>query len=402
MAVESSSIPEPGGVPRLGEQTERASRLGLAIEASIGRSFSADNKVEVLKNGDEIFPAMLDAIGGAERTIEFVTFVYWKGQIAHDFAGALARKARAGVRVRIILDGFGSLPMPDELIELMKSAGVVVERFRPVVRWKFWESDHRTHRKLLIVDNRIGFAGGVGVAEEWTGDARGPDEWRDTHFRVEGPAVLGMRAAFLSDWRDCGHPIDQSDIDLSVSEGVGSVDVAVIDGSAQIGFNQAERVLEAVVAAGQHQILIQTPYLNPAPELSQLLVAAAARGVEVDICIPGPHIDKRISAVVAEECVQPLIAGGVSVWIYQPTMMHVKAVVVDGVLSLVGSVNINRRSVEKDEEVAVAILDAGIATTLEDHFREDIDRSVPYEPTDQPSLGRRVLAKLLRPIKRDL
>lgn len=403
MAVESSSLPEDVDVPSLRDQSEeRASRLRLAVEASIGRIFSTGNKVEVLKNGDEIFPSMLEAIGGAENAIEFVTFVYWKGQIAHDFASALARKARSGVGVRVVIDGFGSLPMPDELIEMMKSAGVVVERFRPVVRWKVWESDHRTHRKLLIVDNRIGFTGGVGIAEEWTGDAGGPDEWRDTHFRVEGPAVVGMRAAFLSDWRDCGHSIDISDIDLSVPEGSGSIDMAVIDGSAQIGFNDAERVLEAVIAAAQHRVLVQTPYFNPAPELSELLVAAVERGVAIDVCIPGPHIDKRISAVVAEDCVQPLIAAGVSIWIYQPTMMHVKAVVVDGVLSLVGSVNVNRRSVEKDEEVAVAILDESIATTLEGHFQEDIDRSVPYSPTDKPSLNRRILAKLLGPIKRDL
>lgn len=346
---------------------------------------------------------MLEAIRNAAHTIDFVTFVYWTGRVAEEFATALAERSLAGVRVRVILDAFGSAPMKRELIERMAAAGVMVERFRPIARWKFWEADHRTHRKILIVDNQIAFTGGVGIAAEWEGDARNPEEWRDTHFRIEGPAALRLKAAFLTDWRDTGHAIDPTDVDVEPPPEAGGIDMAVIDGSAQIGFDDAELALEALVTGARQRILIQTPYLNPTEAMQRLLVEALERGVDVDIMIPGPHIDKRISDVMAEEMYVPLVEAGARVWIYQPTMMHVKAMLVDGSVALIGSINMNRRSVEKDEEVAVAILDRGLTRTLEQHFREDVESCIPVEPTveDRP-LRRRLAAKLLHPIKSEI
>ena len=346
---------------------------------------------------------MLEAIRSADHTIDFVTFVYWTGRVAEEFATALAERSLAGVRVRVILDAFGSAPMKKELIERMVAAGVMVERFRPIVRWKFWEADHRTHRKILIVDNQIAFTGGVGIAAEWEGDARNPEEWRDTHFRIEGPAALRLKAAFLTAWRDTGHAIDPTEVDVEPPPEAGGIDMAVIDGSAQIGFDDAELALEALVTAARQRILIQTPYLNPTEAMQRLLVEALERGVDVDIMIPGPHIDKRISDVMAEEMYVPLVEAGARVWIYQPTMMHVKAMLVDGSVALIGSINMNRRSVEKDEEVAVAILDRGLTRTLEQHFREDVESCIPVEPTveDRP-LRRRLAAKLLHPIKSEI
>lgn len=173
-------------------------RLSRALEA-VGMIFQPGNEIEVLRNGKEIFTSMLEAIENAEENIEFVTFIYWQGDIARTFAELLAARSKAGVRVRVILDAWGSRPMNPERIEIMTRAGVQVERFRPVMRLKFWESDHRTHRKILVTDGKIGFTGGVGIAKEWEGDARHPGEWRDTHFKLTGPAVLGLRAAFFSD-----------------------------------------------------------------------------------------------------------------------------------------------------------------------------------------------------------
>jgi cardiolipin synthase A/B len=374
-------------------------RLRDAVEAAVGASFTKGNRITVLKNGDEIFPAMLEAIASAQRSIDFVTFVYWKGEIAQQFASALAEKSLHGVKVRVVLDGFGSLPMKQELIDKMLEAGVLVEKFRPVLRWKLWESDHRTHRKILVVDGEVGFTGGVGIAEEWEGDARNPDEWRDTHFRIEGPAVLGLRAAFLTDWRDTNHVLEPGDIEVDRIAGSGGVDIAVIDGSAQIGYSDAERVFEAVTLAARRRILIQTPYFNPSTEMRELLRAGVARGVDVDIVLTGPHIDKRVSEVMAEEMYQPLVAKGVRVWIYQPTLMHVKTFLVDGVLSLVGSTNLNRRSVEKDEEVMLAVLDRDTTRLLEEHFLDDLQGCLPAEPNpSKRSWRRRVMAKLLRPL----
>lgn len=401
-----SAKPNTPDVPSITDSLEShrsVQRLQTAAEAVLGHFFTEGNRVSVLKNGNEIFPAMLEAVENAERSIDFVTFVYWTGDIARRFSRALAERARAGVRVRVILDGFGSLPMDDSLIEEMRTAGAVVERFRPVMRWKFWESDHRTHRKILVCDDKVGFTGGVGIAEEWEGEARNPSEWRDTHFRIEGPAVLGLRAAFLTDWRDLDRAIDADDIDASRPAAPGSSIVGVVDGSAQIGFNDAERALEALVAAAEQRIAIQTPYFNPTDELIELIIDARRRGVVVDILLPGPHIDKRVSEVVAEERYAPLLDHGVRVFIYQPTMMHVKAVLIDGVAAFVGSVNINRRSVEKDEEVGLLILDPAICSELEDHFDADREASEPATKSgvEHRRWTRKLVATVLRPARRE-
>lgn len=380
---------------------EASTNLRTAIESSIGEPFIAGNSIKSMRNGIEIFPEMLQAIEGAMRSIDFVTFVYWTGGIARSFAETLARRARDGVKVRVILDGFGSRPMDDGLIASMTSAGIEVERFRPVVRAKFWESDHRTHRKILIVDESIGFTGGVGIAEEWEGDARGPDEWRDTHFRIEGPAVLGLRAAFLTDWRDCGHVLEASDVTIAPPEPAGDVALAVLDGSAQIGFNNVERAYEALIAVATERILIQTPYFNPVAGLTELLIAAVGRGVEVAILIPGPFVDKRVSLIPAEDAFIPLVEAGVQVWVYQPTMMHAKALLIDGQMALIGSVNFNRRSVEKDEEVAVAVSDTTLTQKLEADFREDVKLSKPVAADMKRPLRRRIASFLLRPLNRE-
>jgi cardiolipin synthase A/B len=380
---------------------EEDTYLRAAIESAIGEPFISGNSIKSMRNGVEIFPEMLDAIVAANHSIDFVTFVYWTGEIARAFAHSLAERARDGVRVRVILDGYGSRTMDQELIDLMTTAGVEVERFRPVIRPKFWESDHRTHRKILIVDESIGFTGGVGIAEEWEGDARGPDEWRDTHFRIEGPAVLGLRAVFLTDWRDCGHVLSAEDVTIAPPETAGDVDMAVLDGSAQIGFNNVERAYEALIAVAADRLLIQTPYFNPVKGLSDLLVSAVTRGVEVTVLIPGPHVDKRVSLIPAEDAFIPLVEAGVKVWVYQPTMMHAKALLVDGQMSLIGSVNFNRRSVEKDEEVAIAVADPSLTRKLEGDFQEDVRRSKPVEADMTRPLRRRLASFLLRPVNRE-
>lgn len=382
---------------------DSAQRLRRAIRAAVGIRLEDGNSVSVLRNGVEIFPAMLEAVTEARHSIDFQTFIYWTGDIAKRFANALSERSRAGVRVRVVLDSFGSRPMRQELIEQMMAAGVMVERFRPVIRGKFWESDHRTHRKILIVDDKIGFTGGVGIASEWEGDARNPHEWRDTHFRVEGPSVLRLKASFLTDWRDTGHVLDPTDLELDLPEKAGQVELAVIDGSAQIGFDDTERVLEALISEARQRILIATPYFNPSEAVQTLITRALTRGVNLDLLVPGPHIDKRVSQVMAEEMYLPLIDAGARVWIYQPTMMHVKAMLVDGSMALVGSININRRSVEKDEEVAVAIFDRELTSLLESHFQDDVARSIAAAPEirDRPVL-RRIAARLLRPIRSEM
>ena len=377
--------------------------LKAAIESTVGARFVQGNQVDVLKNGVEIFPAILQALQAAKQSIDFLTFVYWKGEIARKVADTLAARARAGVRVRVLLDDYGSTQMDDALVQKMKSAGAEVERFRPVVRWKFWESDHRTHRKIIVIDDRVGFTGGVGIASEWEGDGQAPDEWRDTHFRVEGPVALELKAAFLTDWRDAGHPLGRGDIVCERPAADGDVEIAVIDGSVQIGFDDSERVLEALLAAAKHRIYLQTPYFNPTEALMRLLGEATQRGVDVSLLIPGPYIDMRISQVMARDLFEPLNEMGITVWIYQPSMMHTKALLVDGEVAMVGSINVNRRSVKKDEEIALTILDKDITATLEQHFEEDVKQSHPPQAASHPtSLTQKVLALALKPFRDEI
>lgn len=385
------------------ESTPRAQHVRAAVIGTLGHRFTTGNAIDVLKNGREIFPAMLDAIEQAEETIEFVTFVYWQGEIARRFAAAFADKAKSGVDVRVILDGFGSKPMDIALIETMRQAGVEVQRFRPPIRWKAWEADHRTHRKILVCDDRIAFTGGVGIAEEWEGDARDPSEWRDTHFRVRGPAVMGLKSAFLTDWRDSERRMNPRDIAPNLPGAVGDTEVAVMNASAQIGYNEAERVLEAVLGAARETIIIQTPYFNPTDVVTDVLTEARRRGVDVDLMIPGEHIDKRISAVKARSSYRPLLSHGVRVWQYRPTMFHTKAVMVDGVASIIGSVNINKRSVEKDEEVGLVVIDDALTGELIEHFEQDkeVSDAVTIEEADPGAVGK-VAEALLGPIDSEM
>jgi len=378
-------------------------KLRAAVETIVSTRFIGGNHVKVLKNGDEIFPAMLSALSQAKKSIDFVTFIYWEGDIARTFAARLAEKARDGIRVRVVLDAWGSMPMDEELVHTMTSAGVQLEHFRPKARWKFWENDHRTHRKILVIDDQVGFTGGVGIASEWEGDARNSEEWRDTHFLLDGPIAMGLKATFLTDWRDTGHAVNPSDADSKAVQKRGDVEVALIDGSVQIGYDDAERVLEALIAAAEQRILIQTPYFNPSDIVLDLLKAAMERDVEVDLLVPGPHIDKRVSKIMAEEMYIPLISMGARVWIFQPTMMHVKAFLVDSTISMVGSINVNRRSMLKDEETAVVILNEEITQILEEHYREDIRRSCLSEAEEpQRSVFHKILSKILKPVKQEL
>ncbi len=374
------------------------------VEAVVGARFTSGNRIDVLRNGVEIFPPMLEAVRGATESIDFVTFVYWTGDIAKEFAGALSERAAAGVSVRVLLDAVGAAPMRRELIDRMEEAGVDVQWFRPPVQWRFWRADHRTHRKILVCDHRVAFTGGVGIAEEWEGDASDPTSWRDTHFRVTGPAVDGLRAAFIADWKETGLPVLPIAEQLPPVETTGDARVAVVEDAARIGAGPSAILLETMFARARHSIRIATPYFNPDDNLQQLLIGAARRGVQVEIVLPGPHIDKRVSAIAARERYRPMLRAGVDVYAYQPTMYHVKAVLIDEVAAFVGSVNVNRRSLYKDEEVGMVVLDPGVVATLEEQFREDVAASEPVTETRATlqGLARRAAELALRPLRPEM
>jgi cardiolipin synthase len=383
---------------------EPKQRLRRRLERLIGIAATEGNSLLPLRNGDEIFPAMLGAIRSAEHTIDMMTFVYWRGAIARDFAAALADRARAGVRVRLLLDGFGARLIERSLLDDMEDAGVQIAWFRKPVWLSPFKQNHRCHRKALVVDERTAFTGGVGIAEEWCGDARGPGEWRDTHVRIEGPAVDGIAAAFAQNWAECHDELFDHRDRFAEQPQPGTSVVQVVRGSASIGWQDMQTLVRVMLTSAEERFRLATAYFAPDPYFVDLLCRTARRGVTVEILLPGPHTDQRACRIAGQAHYTELLAAGVVIRQFQPTMMHAKVITVDRVASLIGSTNFNRRSMDHDEEVMLAVLDEEFTATLDRHYDEDVARS---EAVDLTRWRRRAAAQRLRelavaPIRRVL
>ncbi|KAB1985853.1 phospholipase D-like domain-containing protein [Streptomyces triticiradicis] len=372
--VEASGAVDPA------EARRRKQRFRRRLERLLGIAATEGNELVPLRNGDRIFAAMLDAIRSAEHTVDMMTFVYWRGQIARDFAAALADRARAGVRVRLLLDGFGAKRIEEDLLRSMTSAGVQVAWFRKPLWLSPLKQNHRCHRKALVVDEHTAFTGGVGIAEEWCGDARGPAEWRDTHVKVRGPAVDGIAAAFAQNWAEC-HDELFDDRDRFTGHGQpGTATVQVVRGSASFGWQDMQTLIRVMLTSAEERFRLSTAYFAPDVYFVDLLCATARRGVRVEILLPGPYTDQRACQLAGQNHYGALLAAGVEIRQYQPTMLHTKIMTVDGVASLIGSSNFNRRSMEHDEEVMLAVLDESFTAALDRDFDEDRERSVGIDP----------------------
>ncbi len=315
---------------------------------------------------------MLARIRAAQHTVDMMTFVYWRGEVARRFAEALADRARRGVRVRLLLDGFGSRLIEKDLLQMMEQAGADVAWFRKPLWLSPLKQNHRCHRKALVVDEQVAFTGGVGIAEEWCGDARNAREWRDTHVEVRGPAVDGIAAAFAQNWAECHHELfDERDrfVDLGPQ---GESIVQVVRGSASFGWQDMQTLFRVVLESAEERVRIATAYFAPDEHFIDLLCRTARRGVEVEVLLPGPHTDKRVCQLAGQRFYDDLLSCGVRIWQYQPTMMHAKVLTIDRVASLIGSTNFNRRSLDHDEEVMLAVLDEAFTASLDSHFDQDL------------------------------
>ncbi|MFY0685257.1 MAG: cardiolipin synthase B [Balneola sp.] len=375
-----------------------------ALEQTIGVPFTEGNSVTILKNGDEIFPAMLQAISDAQHSISFLTFVYWKGDIADKFAKLFAEKARKGLSVKVLLDSYGSFPMRQELVDLMKDSGVNVVWFRPLSRWKIWKIDNRTHRKILICDGKIAFTGGVGIAEEWNGNARNKDEWRDTHFKIEGQAIEGIKAAFTENWIEAGNNLEIEKEDSPKWEASGNVKIQTVRTSASVRWSDIVLLYQSLMELAEKRILIQTAYFNPDDKLVELLSKKAKEGIEVKVIIPGKYTDQRATKIIAGESFETLLEAGVELFFYQKTMMHAKVIMIDDELSCIGSANFNHRSMLKDDEVNLVMIDEATSKELRNHFNEDLescDRVTNFRWKKRDML-RRAFETVLMPFKQQL
>ncbi len=361
------------------------------LHALLGTPPTEGNRVEVLRNGVEIFPAMLTAIEEARQSVDIVTFVYWRGAIARRFATALSDAARRGCRVRVLLDAVGARELDQELIDTMEHAGCDVRWFRPIVDGAVPEigtANHRTHRKILICDSWVAFTGGVGIADEWDGDARNTDEWRDTHLSVQGPAVAGLQAGFIDNWADeVDDEFDPMAEHPWAGETSGPSQLMVVRGSAEAGASELWRMMLALISGASERVRIASAYFNPDESLMEALRQASLRGVEIQILVPGAQADKRFVQIAGEACYAELLDVGVDLRTYDTSMMHAKIVTVDRTVATIGSTNFNQRSTRLDEETNVIVFDRHVVRTFDDHFDDDLRASTDLDLGDWKERG---------------
>ncbi len=374
------------------------------MSVMLGPAIVPGNRVAALQDGDEIFPEMLRAIRDAKVSITFETYIYWSGEIGKEFTQALAERARAGIPVNVIIDWAGSVKMDDELLAQMQQSGVRIHRYRPLHWYTLGRINNRTHRKLLVVDGRIGFTGGVGIADQWLGHAQDPEHWRESHFRIEGPAVAQMQAAFNDNWIKTTGEVLNGPAYFPPLERLGDVDAHLFIASPAGGSESMHLMYIMAVAASTRSIDLAASYFVPDDLIVQALLAARQRGVRIRILLPGPHIDSDAVRLASKAGWGPLLQAGIEIHEYQPTMLHTKLLVVDAELVSVGSTNFDIRSFRLNDEASLNLYDRAFAEEMTDVFEADLanSRRYTYETWQQRPMKEKLVEKFILPFKSQL
>ena len=373
--------------------TSDANAFMRALAGAASDHVMGGNKITVFQNGIEIFPALLEAIASARQSIHFSTFIYLSGHIPRQFADAFSAAAKRGVEVRIVFDKSGSKRVSPALMAQMRKAGCKIKWFRPI-RWYSWARyNHRTHRKLLVVDGKLAFTGGVGIADEWDGNGDSPAHWRDTHVRVLGPAVASVQAAFVDTWNEATGelPIDEKYFPTLAL--AGETSMCGIQSNPVFGTSAAQRSMAVLIAGASRRLWIANAYFIPTPPFVQALCAAKARGVDVKILLPGRYHDQPAVRRASRRTWRKLLDGAVELYEYEPTMIHCKIVIVDSSVTSIGSINFDPRSFALNAEFGVVALDRALAKQMEDAFVHDLrlSRRVTAEDLRQLPLHDRLL-----------
>jgi cardiolipin synthase len=381
-------------LPKLYESDDAEFRRSLS--SLLGPPIVEGNKVDTLLNGDQIFPAMLSAIRSAKTTITFETYIYWSGTIGQEFVDALVERAGAGVRVHVLLDWVGSVKMQESLLHAMERGGVEVRRFHEP-HWSNWNKlNNRTHRKLLVVDGRVGFTGGVGIADQWRGQARNPDEWRDSHFRVEGPVVAQMQAVFLDNWMRATGKVLHGEAYFPALKPVGQMAAQMFSSSPSGGSESMQLMYLLSITAARKTIDLANSYFVPDELTIKTLIDAAKRGVKVRVLTPSGHIDSEVVRKASRGSWGPMLEAGIEIAEYQPTMYHVKGLVVDGLFSSVGSTNFDSRSFRLNDEANLNVLSADFGRVQQQVFAADWSkaRRISLEQWQERPFSERMLERL--------
>lgn len=372
-----------------------------------GSTMTSGNRVELLENGDAVFPAMLAAISSARKTVNFEAYIFWSGDVGTRFRDALAERAAHGVAVRVLLDAVGS---PGRLlktndVDAMRRAGCRVEFFHSKKPWMLWVLNHRNHRRVLVVDGAVGFTGAVGFADQWRGDADSRDHWRDTQVRLEGPAVRGLQRAFQENWSEVtGEPLVGDEFFPALPQ-AGASSVAVVPSSPLAAMSGAGRVYAISLAAAAKEIWIANSYFVPDETTVGLFVAAVKRGVDVRVIVPSDEQnDVPVTKAAGRSSFGRLLEGGVRIFEYQPTMFHLKTMVADGIFSTVGSANFDDRSFHLNEELNLFVYDTAFAALMRERYQRDLSHCRPYTIAmwKARSLKKRVTEWLVGPFRSEL
>ena len=353
-----------------------------SLEAFSGSPIIGDNRVDILLNGEQTFPALLEAIGSAKKTITFEAYIFHEGHVADQIVKAFIERCRAGVQVYVLLDAHGSHTVPKHYVEEMGAAGcTVVPDFRPLSMWNLERTNKRNHRRIMVIDGRVGFTGGYGIDDTWNGDGRTEGRWRETNVRLQGPVVQNLQEAFVEHWKEATgtllggkdyfphDPVEVKDL---------PVHVQVVRSSPFQGNDAMYRVFLQTISSARNSIFISTPYLLPGEQLTDALFEATKRGVRVRVLVPsiveGSGVE-YVTQASQREGFAELLDGGIQLHEYFPALLHTKMMIVDGSWATVGSTNFDNRSMAMNDELNVMFYDRTVAKRLEEIFVEDIAHS---------------------------
>jgi cardiolipin synthase len=374
------------------------------LVAYTGSAVVPGNRVELLLNGDQIFPAKIAAIRAARKSITYAQYVFEEGAPAADTAQALAERCRAGVTVHVLLDAVGALAMPSQYRDWMTEAGCEVASFRPLSPWAIDRVNERNHRRILVVDGTIGFTGGSGTSGKWSGNGKEDGFWRDTDVRVEGPVVEQLQGAFAENWLEAtGVALGGAAYFPRPTEVKGGVDAQVVRSSPAGGSVAMYTMFLLAMASARRSIYITNPYFVPDEKMVQTLLQARRRGVRIVLLLPGA-IDHNIVRQASRGELGRLLREGVEIHEYRPALLHAKTMVIDSMWATVGSTNLDRRSFALNEELNLVIYDPTVARRLEQVFEKDLAQSRPvtYAGWNNRGLLSRMLELLAMPVRGQL
>ncbi len=366
------------------------------VQATCQSTVRGGNRVEIFTNGSRFYPAIHEAIAGAQASINLEAYIFSPGETADRLMEAMMERAKAGVEVRLVLDSIGSSGMRGAVLRRLEEAGVKVNFYQPMKWYRLHRLNNRTHRELLVVDGRIAFTGGAGVADWWAKAHRGKPAWRDTMARIEGPIVGALQGVFVENWLECCGEILSGPRHWPPLEPAGDSCGMLVKSSPSDRATVSRVMFQMLIEGAVSDIDIETPYFLPDKSLRRALVRAARRGVAVRVIVPGSWTDQRLVRLASRRLYRDLLEAGVRIFEYRASMTHVKSLIVDSTWAVVGTTNVDNRSFEHNDEINVAFRDPSLAERLRRDFACDVEAS--DEITSTVWNARPLLEKLVEPV----